>query len=76
MLGLLNAIFNAVRAGLAVFSQERALYNSPEMAKNKLDIARQASTDAVRNAEAVLADPTATLDQHAEALRALRLAAS
>jgi hypothetical protein len=46
------------------------------MVKNKLDIAKQQAKDAIRNAEAVTANPNSTPAQHADALRALRLAGS
>ncbi len=75
-MGFIGPIFKAIAAALAVWRQERSLYNSPAEVKNKLDIAKQQSADAVRNAEAVLANPNATPEQHADALRALRLAAS
>lgn len=75
-MGFIGPIFKAIAAALAVWRQERALYNSPELIKNKLDIAKQQATDAVRNAESVLADPNATPQAHADALRQLRLAAS
>jgi len=73
---MIGAIIKAIWAALSVFKQERAIYNSPELIKNKLAIGKQEAVDAVRNAEAVLADPGATTQQHAEALRQLRLAAS
>ena len=73
---MISAIFKALWAALSVYQQERAIYNKPEMVKNKLDIAKQQAKDAVRNAEAVLADPKATPAQHTEALRQLRLAGS
>jgi len=75
-MGFIGPIFKAIAAALAVWQQERALRNSPEMIKNKLDLAKQKSADAIRNAEAVLADPKATPQAHMEALRQLRLAAS
>lgn len=73
---MISAIIAAVAAALKAWNQERAIYNSPEMVKNKLDIAKQQARDALTNAEAVLADPTSTPQQHAEALRKLRLAGS
>ena len=73
---MISAIFKAIWAALAVFKQERSIYNKPEMVRNKVAIGAQEARDAVRNAEAVLADPNATKEQHAEALRQLRLAAS
>jgi len=73
---MIGAIIKAIWAALSVFKQERAIYNSPELIKNKLAIGKQEAVDAVRNAESVLADPAATAEQHAEALRQLRLAAS
>lgn len=75
-MGFIGPILKAISAAFAVWQQERAIYNSPAMVKNKLDIAKQQATDAVRNAESVLADPNATPQQHADALRQLRLAAS
>ena len=75
-MGFIGPIFKAIAAALAVWQQERALRNSPEMTKNTLDIAKQKAIGAVRDAEAVLADPNSTPEQHAEALRQLRLAAS
>jgi len=74
--GFIGPILKAIAAAFAVWQQERAIYNSPALVKNKLDIAKQAATDAVRNAEATLANPDATAQQHADALRALREAAS
>jgi len=74
--GFIAAILKAITAAFSVWQQERAIRNSPEMVKNKLDIAKQEATDAVRNAEAVLADPNATTKEHADALRKLREAAS
>lgn len=76
MIALIVALVRAVGAGFSVFQQERAIYNSPAMVKNKLDIAKQEAIDAVRNAEAVTANPNATAQQHADALRQLREAAS
>ena len=75
-MGFIGPIFKAIWAAIAAFRQERSIYNKPEMVKNKLDIAKQQATDAVRNAEAVLADPNSTPEAHAKALRDLRLAAS
>lgn len=75
-MGFIGAILKAITAALSVWRQERAIHNSPELIKNKLDIARQESTDAVRVAEATLANPNATSQQHADALRRLREAAS
>ncbi len=73
---MIGAIIKAIWAALAVFRQERSIYNKPEMVKNKLAIAKQEATDAVRIAETTLANPNSTPEQHAEALRALRMAAS
>ncbi len=73
---MVSSIFKALLAALAVFKQERALYNDPAMVKNKLDIAKQEARDALRNAEATLANPNSTPAQHAEALRQIRLAGS
>jgi hypothetical protein len=73
---LISAIIQAVLAAFSVFKQERAIYNRPDMVKNSLDTAKQQARDALRNAEAVLADPKATPAQHAEALRQIRLAGS
>jgi hypothetical protein len=73
---VISAIIQAILAALSVFKQERAIHNSPELIKNKLDIARQQARDALRNAESLLADTDATSEQHAEALRQLRLAGS
>jgi len=75
-MGFIGPLFKAIAAALAVWQQERAIRNSPEMVKNAVAIGIQQSTDAVRNAEATLANPASTPEQHAEALRQLRLAAS
>ena len=75
-MGFLGPIFKAIAAALAVWQQERAIRNNPAMIKNSLDIAKQQATDAVRVAEATLANPNSTPQQHADALRALREAAS
>ncbi len=71
-----TAILAALSAALNAWRQERLVYNSPEMIKNKLDIARQDARDALAITEATLSNPNATPEQHAEALRALRLAGS
>lgn len=76
MWGIIGPLLSAISAAFKVFAQERAIRNSPEMVKNAVAIGIQQSTDAVRNAEAVLADPNSTPEAHAEALRQLRLAAS
>lgn len=73
---MIAAIFKAIWAALSVFKQEREIRNKPELVKNKLDIAKQAAQDAINKADAVLADPNATPEQHAEALRQIRLAHS
>ena len=73
---MITAIIQALLAAFNVFRQERAIYNDPKMVKNKLDIAKQQARDALRNAEAMAADPNATPQQHAEALRQIRLAGS
>jgi hypothetical protein len=75
-MGFIGPILKAIAAAFAVWQLERALRNSPEQVKNKLDIAKQQATDALRNAESVTADPNATPEQHAEALRQIRLAGS
>ena len=75
-MGIIGPLLSAIAAGFKVWLQERAIRNSPEMVKNVVAIGIQQSTDAVRNAEAVLADPNSTPEAHAEALRQLRLAAS
>lgn len=73
---MIAAIFKAIWAALAVFKQERAIYNDPKMVANKLAIAKQEAEDANRNAEAVLANPNSTAAEHAEALRKIRMAGS
>jgi len=75
-MGFIGPIFKAIWAALAVWKQERSIRNSPEMIKNNLDIAKQQARDALANAESVLSNPNATPEQHAEALRQLRLAGS
>lgn len=73
---MISAILKAIWAAFAVFKQERSIYNRPDMVKNAVATATQEARDAVRNAEAVLADPNSTAQQHAEALRQIRLAGS
>jgi len=75
-MGFIGPILKALAWAFAIWQQERAIYNSPAEIKNKLDIAKQAAADAVRNAEATLANPNATPQAHADALRQLRMAAS
>lgn len=75
-MGIIGPIIKAIWAALAVFKQERSLYNSPEMTKNKVAIAKQQAIDAINQAEKVLHDQQATPEQHAEALRQIRLAGS
>src|SRR5437660_5028966 len=75
-MGFIGPILSALAAAFNVWRQERAIYNSPDEIKNKIAIGIQQSTDAVRNAEAKLANPASTLQEHADALRQLRLAAS
>jgi hypothetical protein len=75
-MGFILPIIAALTAAFNVWKQERAIYNKPEMAKNELDKARQAAVDAINNADAVLANTKATPEQHAEALRIIRLAHS
>ncbi len=76
MFGIVGPLLSAISAALAVWRQERALYNSPDIIKNHLDTARQAARDALNSADAVAANPKATAAQHADAIRALRLADS
>lgn len=75
-MGTVFAIFKALSAALGVFKQERAIYNKPEMVKGKLEEQKQAAIDAINEADRVLADPNATPEQHADALRKIRLAHS
>lgn len=70
------AILKALAAGWNVWKQERELHNRPEMVKAKTAAAIQTAKDRLSTAEAILANPNATPDQHAEALRQIRLAHS
>jgi hypothetical protein len=75
-MGFILPIIAAITAAFNVWKQERAIYNKPDIVKNELDKARQAASDALNNADAVAANPNATPAQHAEALKAIRLAHS
>lgn len=75
-MAILLAILKALSAAFHVYKQERGLHNTPDMVKNKLAIAVQNGQDAVNRADEVLANPLSTPQQHAEALRQIRLAHS
>jgi hypothetical protein len=75
-MGFILPIIAALTAAFNVWKQERAIYNNPAIVKNELDKARQAATDAINNADAVLANPQSTPEQHAAALKQIRLAHS
>lgn len=70
------AILKALSAAFSAFNRERELYNSPEMVKNKLAQQNQAAKDAVNKADAVLANPNASDEEHKKALDELRRAMS
>ena len=76
VISLIAALFKAFGAGLNVFKQERQLKNSPEVVKGALSVQLQQAKDKINAADAVLADPNATPEQHAAALREIRLAHS
>jgi hypothetical protein len=71
-----TAILAAISAALNAWRQEREIYNKPEMVKNALELRAQEAQDKLNAANAVLANPNATPEQHAEALRTIRLAHS
>lgn len=73
---MIGAIIKAILAAISVFRQEREIYNKPEMVKAATATAIQDGKDKLSAAEAVLADPNSTPEQHAEALRSVRLAHS
>jgi hypothetical protein len=75
-MALLYAIIKAIQAALAVFKQERAIHNTPDMVVAQVEENKRRALDAIYRADKVLADPNATPEQHAEALRQLRLAVS
>lgn len=71
--GIIDSALKAIAAACAVWSQERAMYNRPDMIKNQLDITHQRARDAANAAAAVLSNPNSTPADHADALRAYRL---
>lgn len=75
-MGLFLAVVKAIQAALAVFRQEREIHNTPDMVAAKLQENKRNALDAIYHADKVLANPGATPEQHAEALRQLRLAVS
>lgn len=75
-MSIFTAILAALSAAWSAFREERALYNNPDMVKNKLAQQNQASKDAVNKADAILSDPHATEAEHRKALDELRRAMS
>lgn len=75
-MNLILAILKAITTAFDVFKQERSIYNNPDVAKAKLQQQIQDDKDRIAKANAVLANPNSTLEQHAAALRELRLGMS
>jgi hypothetical protein len=73
---MIGAIFKALWAAISVFRQERQIYNRPDVVQAKKAEAIQEVKDRLSTAESILSDPNATPEQHAEALRQIRLAQS
>lgn len=76
MYSLILAFVKAITGGMSIFQSERALYNQPELVKAKLAQAKQDAQDAINEAESKLADPNASISEHRDALRQIRLAGS
>jgi hypothetical protein len=73
---MITTILKVVWAALTTWNNERKLRNSPEMIENALDRAKQEARDALRLAEATMANPNSTPAQKLEAMKAIRLAGS
>lgn len=70
---MIGAIIKAILAALSVWKQERELRNSPQMIAAKVAGEREKVAERLRETDAVLANPNASAEDHAEALKRLRL---
>lgn len=75
-MGIAIAILKALSAAWSVWTQERAIANRPEIVKSVAAQNIQTVKDRLSAAEAVLADPSASAEDHLNALREVRLAHS
>ena len=72
----LLAILKAVSAAWTVWKSEREIYNRPDMVRGRVQEQQQQLRDRLNKWDAILSDPNATPQDHAEALRQLRLSDS